>query len=365
MIIHGTSGNNEKICLQHLLQGGDMKKLIPVIIAVVILAAALICCYMQDDGSGIDTIGLSGNIEVTDIRLSFKIPGKLETILVEEGTSVAMGQLVARLESSDQELALKQARAGVDYARAMLDELESGSREQEIARAHSEMERAMAGLETARAQLKLASSDQKRFRELYNQGGISLREYEGYQTRHEIAENAFREAHARLESARQYVSLIEEGARTEKIEQGRSQLAIAEESLKKAELQMEYTKLYSPADAVVLSTSAEPGEYLTPGSPVMTVGDLGRPWLRAYINETDLSRVRLGQVADVTADTWPDKVYKGRISFISSEAEFTPKAVQTHEERVKLVYRIKILLENPEQELKPGMPADARIRLEK
>lgn len=341
-----------------------MKKRIPVIIiVVVIIAAAGIYYFSRQNSNNGNTLSLSGNIEVTDIRLSFKIPGRLETLIVEEGATVAKGQLIAGLECYDQELAVKQAQASVDYAGAILKELEAGSRAQEIAGARSEMNRAEAGLETARAQLELARSDQIRFTELYSRGSISAREYEGYQTRYEIAGNAFNEAKARLESASQYVSLVEEGARSEKIDQARSQLKIAVENLKMAQLQLEYTRLYSPADAVVLSKSAEPGEYLTPGSPVLTIGDLGRPWLRAYINETDLSRIKLGHAVDVTTDTYPDKVYAGRISFISSEAEFTPKAVQTHEERVKLMYRVKILLENPQGELKPGMPADALIRL--
>ena len=112
---------------------------------------------------------------------------------------------------------------------------------------------------------------------------------------------------------------------------------------------------------IVIAKHAEPGEYLAPGTPVVTLGDLSKPWLRAYIDETDLGRVQLGGEAAVTTDSYPKKVYPGRISFISSEAEFTPKNVQTEKERVKLVYRVKIELANPDQELKPGMPADAEL----
>ena len=341
-----------------------MKKRIPVIIIGLIIIAAGICYYTLEDDNNDNTLSLSGNIEVTDARLGFKIPGRLEARLVEEGDVVAKGQLIARLENYDQKLALKQARANLAYARAVLNELEAGSRSQEIAGAHAELSRAAAGLETARAQLKLAKSDNDRFEELYNHGGISLREYEVYETQYEIARNACKEGRARLDSARQYVSLVEEGARSEKIDQARSQLQIARQGLNQAKLHMEYTQLYSPTGGVVLSKSAEPGEYLAPGSPVMTIGDLSSPWLRAYINETDLSRIRLNQAVEVTTDTYPDKVYTGRISFISSEAEFTPKSVQTREERVKLMYRIKIALENEEGELKPGMPADAMVRLQ-
>ncbi len=339
------------------------KRLAAIIILILIIAAAGIYVFYTRSSDDAKSIKVSGNIEVTDIRLSFRIAGRLDSLLVNEGDIVSKGQLIARLEKSDQELSLKQARANMQYAQSVLAELETGSRKQEIEHARAELSRARAGVETAIAQLELAQADNERFSRLYTQGGISLREYQVYQTQFEIARNAHTEALARLESARQQLSLVEEGARYEKIDQARSQLKIAGEGLQQAKLLLEYTDLYSPIDAVVLSKSTEPGEYMTPGSPVITIGDLKRPWLRAYINETDLGKVKLREEVEVTSDTYPGKVYTGRISFISPEAEFTPKAVQTQEERVKLVYRIKIALENPLEELKPGMPADALIKL--
>ena len=125
----------------------------------------------------------------------------------------------------------------------------------------------------------------------------------------------------------------------------------------------EYASLYAPTAGVVLVKNAEPGEFIVPGGAVITLGDIERPWLKAFINESDLGRVKLGQRVSVTTDSYPGKVYQGKIIFISSEAEFTPKNVQTAKERVKLVYRIKVSLANLEFELKPGMPADARIHL--
>jgi HlyD family secretion protein len=130
-----------------------------------------------------------------------------------------------------------------------------------------------------------------------------------------------------------------------------------------AETQLGYATLRAPFSGLVLSKNAEPGEYVSPGTPIVVVGDLEHVWLRAYVEETDLGRVKLGQRAYVTTDTYPGKVYQGRLSFIASEAEFTPRNVQTQKERVKLVYRIKIDIPNPAQELKPGMPADAEIVL--
>ena len=125
--------------------------------------------------------------------------------------------------------------------------------------------------------------------------------------------------------------------------------------------QIEYSNLYAPISGVVLVKNTEAGEFIVPGGAVATLGDVAKPWLKAYINEADLGRVKLGQKVSVTTDSYPGKVYPGKIIFISSEAEFTPKNVQTAKERVKLVYRIKVNMENPHGELKPGMPADARI----
>jgi HlyD family secretion protein len=132
----------------------------------------------------------------------------------------------------------------------------------------------------------------------------------------------------------------------------------AEQNLNQAGQQLSYTELYAPMDGVILSRSAEPGEYLNPSTPVVTLGDLEHPWLRAFVSEKNLGRIKLGDRVRVTTDSFPDKSYEGRLTFISSQAEFTPKSVQTFEERVKLMFRVKIQLSNPDKELKPGMPAD-------
>ena len=151
------------------------------------------------------------------------------------------------------------------------------------------------------------------------------------------------------------------GRRQERIDQGRARLKEAEAALALAEERLGYATLTAPGPGLVIAKNIEPGEQVAAGTPVITVGDLNNPWLRAYIPETELGRVKVGQKARVTTDTWPGKTYEGRISFISPEAEFTPKNVQTEKERVKLVYRIKIVIPNPAMELKPGMPADAEI----
>lgn len=369
--------------------------------------------YFSKNSEDPNRLIVSGNIEVTDARLSFKIPGRLLERLVDEGEEVKKGQLIARLDDTDQKLAVAQALANAGYAEAVLAELEAGSRfediqrakaqveqaesallelergsrSQEIGDARAEVKRAEASLEGAKAQLELAKSDHDRYRKLYKDNVISVREYDIYRRKYETALSTFAEADARLKSAKEKLSLRKEGPRREQIEQARAALRQAEaayalikagprsetilqarakvdvagEILRQARQQVAYTELFAPFDGIVLSKAAEPGEYLNIGSPVLTVGQLDQVWLRAYVNETDLGRIKHGLEIEVLTDTYPDKVYKGRISFISSEAEFTPKSVQTSEERVKLMYRIKIELPNPDRELKPGMPADAVI----
>ena len=218
---------------------------------------------------------------------------------------------------------------------------------------------------------------------------VSQRDFDLYRTQYEVARNKAEEAGARVNVARQNLSLRKEGPRIEQIEKAKAVLAQAEaeyaltkagprqekidqaramkdeaeEKLNQAKQQLSYTELIAPMDGVILSRSAEPGEFLNPSTPVLTLVDLAHPRLRAYINETDLGRLKLKDKVKVTTDSFPGKTYDGVLSFISSQAEFTPKSVQTFEERAKLMFRIKIELSNPDQELKPGMPADVLISI--
>ncbi len=392
-----------------------MKKALAIAIpAFLILIGVVTTLHFLEDKAQNQILRVSGNMEVTQASLSFKIPGILLERLVDEGQRVSAGQLIAKLESTDQQLAVTKAEAGlvhskaflaeleagsrpeeikaawaqVQKARSALAELERGSREQEIADARAELERALAAAQGARSQFLVAKADYGRFKRLLEDNVISPYEYDAVLKKYETAQSTLEEANARVLSSREKLSLRLEGPRTEQIDQARAafrraqaehalvkagprqeaidqaraQVQVARESLREAKQHLAYTRLYSPFEGVILSKAAEKGEYLNPGSPVVSVGDLNHIWLRAYVNETDLGRIKQGQAATVTTDTYPAKTYQGHISFISSEAEFTPKSVQTFEERVKLVYRIKIDIHNPDWELKPGMPGDALIR---
>jgi len=378
------------------------KEKLLLIVPVLAIAGVLVYLYAwnrPDEEAGV--IRVSGNIEITDAEVSFKIPGRVQERLVDEGHLVDCGEVVARLDAADlqQEVALRRAEVGA--ASAALAELEAGSRSEDIAQAEAAVRQAKARLEEllagsrpqeiaaaeaevrrAQAEVDRHKDDYERQKTLHREDVISTREYQSAKAAYEVAEARLREAEERLKLVKEgpraeqieqaraalakteaELALLKEGPRQETIEQARARLQQTKEALALAETRLGYAILPSPLSGVVLSENVEAGEYVAAGTPVVTVGDLANVWLRAYVNETDLGRVKVGQKVEVTTDTYPGKVYEGRLAFIASKAEFTPKNVQTEEERVKLVYRIKIDIPNPAMELKPGMPADARIRV--
>ncbi|MGB7631204.1 MAG: efflux RND transporter periplasmic adaptor subunit [Candidatus Deferrimicrobium sp.] len=325
------------------------KTIVTAVVVVLVIGAGIAAWFRFREGEEAGVLRVSGNIEVTDVDVSFKIPGRLLERSVDEGMSVSAGQPVARLDSADLEREVSMKEAELQAVMAMLRELVVGSRPQEIARAR-------AAVAAAQAETDRLSGDFERAKALHARDVISRQEFERAGAAYEVSEE-------RRKEAKESLHLVEEGPRREQIEQARARGRQAKEALELARTRLSYATIVSPLSGVVLSKNAEPGDYLAPGMPVVTVGSLKDPWLRAYIEETDLGRVKVGQVVEVTADTYPGKKYAGRVSFIASQAEFTPKNVQTRKERVKLVYRIKIDVSNPDMELKPGMPADGAIKI--
>ena len=316
-------------------------------VALTVTALALAACS-PGNGTRAGDLVLSGNLEVTDAQLGFKIPGRVIERLVSEGNRVKAGQLVARLDSTEQQEQLALRQAELAGAEAALAALVAGSRPQEIAAAE-------ATLRSAEADRDRARLDFTRQTELRGKDAIADRELETSQAQLKVAE-------ARTAEAAERLKLVREGPRAEDVAQGRARVDQARASFALAGIQMDNTRLVSPLTGVVLSHNIEPGEFVSAGTPIITVADTAHVWVRAYVNQTDLGRLRLGQKVDVRTDTFPDKPYEGTVGFIASEAEFTPKTIQTTKERVKLVFRIKIDLANPNDELKPGIPADAIIR---
>jgi HlyD family secretion protein len=379
------------------------KKKRVIILLLVVVAAALLTVQYVRHGSNSDPnlLSVSGNIELRDVEISFKIAGRVLERLVSEGESARKGQLVARLDNSDlvQEVALRKAE--LRASQASLAELEAGYRPEEIAEGQAAMQKAQARLAellagsrpqeiaATAASVQNACVNVAHLKIEFNRQSKLLKGNTTSQRAFDRAKSEYERAIASLHEVQEKLDLVKEGPRKEQIAQARDALNEAQaryELLRKgpreetieqararveqakaahamAEIRLSYATITAPFSGMVLSENVESGEYVAPGTPVVTLGDLKNVWLRAYINETDLGCVKLGQMVHVTTDAYPGKIYEGRISFISSEAEFTPKNVETKKERVKLVYRVKIDIPNPSMELKPGMPADAKIVL--
>lgn len=379
------------------------KKLLFIFLPAAAIAVLLIIFYLSDwSETEPENLALSGNIEATDAEISFKISGQVVHRMISEGEPVSKGQIIALLEDSYliEEMTLRKAE--LRAAEADLSELKAGYRQEEIAQSHALMEKAQSRLdellagsrpqEIAAAEARVENAavnvshlkiEFDRQSKLLKGSTISQREFDRAKAEYEQAISKLNEeeerlalvkegprreqidqARATLNEARERYKMLKKGPRQETIELSRARVESAESALRLAEIRCNYATITAPFSGIVISENVEPGEYVSPGTPVVTLGDLENVWLRAYINETDLGRVKLGQEVHVSTDTYPEKIYEGQISFISPEAEFTPKNVQTEKERVKLVYRIKIEIPNPDMELKPGMPADAEIVLD-
>jgi HlyD family secretion protein len=388
------------------------KRLIPILLVAAAVAAG-IYVYRGMGKTANGRIVVSGNIELTGVNIAFKTPGKLIERTVNEGDAVKKGQVVARLDR-DQLLAqhdreeagmasarsmlaqaetalawqratlaadLDQRRADLASAEARLLELRNGSRPQEI-------RESAAAVSSVQAELERARKDWDRAQTLHKDDDISTAQFDQYRMRWESAQAAVRQAAERealvkagpraevvegasavVQRARAALRMSEANSlelkrREQELTTRRAEIARSKANLELIDVQLADTVAASPVDGVVLVKAADPGEILGVGTTVLTVGDIDHPWLRGYVNETDLGKVKIGSRARITTDSYPGKTYLGRVSFIASEAEFTPKQIQTEQERVKLVYRIKIDVDNPNRELKSNMPADAEIVLD-
>jgi HlyD family secretion protein len=328
-----------------------MKRLIPVLILLAAAIAAGVYYYPRfvRKPAPANQLTLSGNIEAHESLVSFKVQGRIVDLPVEEGQQVEQGALLARLEDADSKQKVRIDQANVGVRESDLALTLAGTREQEVKAAQQTMIDAQADLEEKKL-------DNDRAQRLFSKDEVSAQD-------RDLAATALKRAEAIFKAAQQRLSEAVEGSRKEDIAIARANLNEASANLGLSQVNLAYAILRAPSTGVITLRQAELGEVVAPGSPVATLADLDHIWLRAYIAETDLGSIHWGQEATVTTDTYPGKLYHGHISFISSNAEFTPKSVQTYKERVTLVYRIKIDIDNPNHELKPGMPADAHIDL--
>lgn len=289
-------------------------------------------------------IHASGHIEVTQARLAAQVPGLLAEAPWQEGQRVDKGQVVARLDTALLQRELERAQAEREAAHASLRSLLAGTRREEIAEAR-------ARLAATQAELAAAEADVARFRPLAERGTAARKLAEDAESRAQVLRQQAEALKARL-------ALLEAGPRREEIEQARARLAAAKAAVRSAEQRLADATVLAPFSGVITTRVAEPGEFLPAGAPVAVLSDLDHPWLEVFVDEPALSRIRLGQKVRVQVDGRKEPL-TGTVTYIAQQAEFTPKNVQTPDERAKLVFRVKIALPQQDGLLKPGMPADA------
>lgn len=385
------------------------------LILLTILGVAAFLLLNAFAETGAKKLVMSGNFEVDEVAVSFRVPGLVAERLVNEGDTVASGSLIARLDDEEYLLAVNKAQAAWQADKAYLEEMQSGSRKEEKEQATAQLQMAQATLQQltmglrpqeiqaaraslqqtdamvkkALAALKEAEKDETRYAKLFAGNAISEKDYLSFKTRADTARAGYNEAIARHEASSQQLSMASEGSRkeeiaraqaaarsasatldliiagprNEKIDQAAARAAMTEIALKQSQLSHNYTRLHAPISGTVLAKATEAGEFVKQGQTIVTIGDLQNLYMRAYISESRFGLVKIGQPIKIKVDSYPDETFEGKLVYISQEAEFTPKTVQTHEERVKLVYRLKIAVKNPDQKLKPGMPADAFLEL--
>ncbi len=386
------------------------KRLILIGFLVLLLAAGGVVLWGQHRRQEAELF-YSGTIEATQSNVGFQVSGRVQDVLADEGQAVAAGAVLAVLDSREFIALCDQARANhqralqnvrqletvlevnrsvlpaeVERAAAAMSALQAQLAEAESGYRSQEVERARLAVEAARATLENARKDRDRYDELYRKGGVAEKSRDTFHLQYETAlkehqraveaygmsREGFRreaietararlaEGQAALRLARSNLKKIE--ASEQDVEAARAQAAAAQAALEVARIQLDHTVLRAPYAGIVLSRNVEPGEVVTPNQEVLSIADLTSVDLKLFVAEPEIGRIAPGQPVAVRIDTFPDKTYTGRVAYVSPQAEFTPKIIQTHKERVKLVYLVKVSLANPDFELKSGMPADAWFR---
>jgi HlyD family secretion protein len=315
-----------------------------VAIALAILAFAA-CSGKQAP----DVISASGTIEAVEVNVGSKVAGEVKERPVDEGSRVRAGDMLASIDHETLDIQLRQAEAGIDLARAQLVLLRNGARREDI-------EQAEAALSQAEASLKLARDDARRMRELEKTASATPKQREDAEARLTVAQ-------AQRDAAAEAVRKMRNLARPEEIKAAEAQLARAESAADLLRKTIADCTIVAPVAGIVTHKAVEVGELVVQGATVVTVSELDSVYVMIYVTETELGRIRLGDAAEVRIDAFAERAFPGKVTYISPEAEFTPKNVQTKQDRVKLVFGVKIEIDNTEGLLKPGLPADAFVRV--
>jgi len=312
---------------------------------ILIALSGLACSSKAAKG----VITASGTIEAIEVDVASKVTGQILELAVDEGARVKAGDLLATVDHATADIQLRQAEAGVRLADAQLALLVKGSRIEDIRQAE-------AALEQAQATLKVASDDARRMRELVLTGSVTPKQREDADARLTVAE-------AQQKAASETLSKVRRLARPEEIQAAEARSAQARAAADLLAKTIADCTITAPAGGIVTHKAVEAGELVTPGSTIVTLTELDSVYVMIYVTEMEMGRIRLGDGVEVRIDAFPNRVFPGKVTYISPEAEFTPKNVQTKEDRVKLVFGIKVEIENKDGFLKPGLPADALIRV--
>lgn len=328
-----------------------MKVKKPIFIIVVLVLAAAVTggwLYHRHQRQQAGPLTLFGNVDIREVNLGFRVGGRLAKLAYDEGDSVKAGEVIAVLDAEPYRNQVASAAAQVESLRALLKLRETGNRPQEIAQARALV---------AEREVTANNAEQffKRSEEMLATKGVSLQDRDN-------AEASYREAEARLKSSKENLALLEAGFRAEDIAQAKANLQQAEAALATAELQVKDSVLTAPSDGVILTRAQEAGAILQAGTTVFTLSLVKPVWVRAYVNEPDLGRIHPGMKVEVFTDSSKGTNYDGQIGFISPTAEFTPKTVETTELRTALVYRLRIVVENPDDGLRQGMPVTIKFQ---
>jgi HlyD family secretion protein len=313
------------------------------LIAVAVVSMSYGCWNNDNDG-----IEASGTLEAVEVNVASKISGQLLSLKVREGSTVIKGDTIAMIDHVMQSIQLQHADAGIDLARSQYDLLRNGARAEDLRSAEEVVRQTESSYHSARA-------DFERVKELLATNAVSKKQFEDAESRHTITL-------AQYNAARQNLQKLRHFARPEEINGAKARLdqAIAQANLIRKQISDSY--IISPVRGTVTYKPVEEGELINPGTVVVRLSQLERMELMIYVKETDLGKVKLGSEAEVTNDTYPEKRYPATVIYVSPVAEFTPRNVQTKDERTKLVYGVKLEVENNSGDLKSGMPADALLR---
>lgn len=326
------------------------KKIIAGAVATVLIVAAGAVWLFGRHGSGSETVTLHGNVDIRQVSLAFEESGRISTLLVDEGDRVRAGQVLATLDTRALKIQEQQAQAQLDVQQQTVREQQAGARPEEVAQSKAQ-------LSSAQAQLQKATEDMSRIQRISASTGgkgVSKQELETARSNLRIAQASVKERQASL-------ILMEKGVRSEQREASVAQVRATQAQLELLQYRLSQAELHAPVDAIIRARLQEPGDMTNPQKAVYTLALSQPKWVRVWLNESDLGRVKAGISAQITTDSFPDKPVTGKVGFISSVAEFTPKSVQTEDLRTNLVFEVRIVVDDQKNVLRMGQPATVTI----